>query len=65
MNGDIELAMIFATPCPSVLLSAFTNVFQATDNNTEGQGVAKIMASSISPFIDWEIQGDLLVDEAM
>ncbi|KAJ6188106.1 hypothetical protein N7519_003014 [Penicillium mononematosum] len=33
----------------------FTNVFQATDNNTEGQGVAKIMASSISPFIDWEI----------
>lgn len=34
---------------------AFTNVFQATDNNTEGQGVAKIMASSISPFIDWEI----------
>ncbi|CAI7571185.1 unnamed protein product [Penicillium glandicola] len=26
-----------------------------TDNTTEGQGVAKIMASSISPFIDWEI----------
>ncbi|CAG8891952.1 unnamed protein product [Penicillium egyptiacum] len=33
----------------------FTNVFQATDDNAEGQGVAKIMASSISPFIDWEI----------
>ena len=30
-------------------------MFQATDNNTGGQGVAKIMASSISPFIDWEI----------
>ncbi|CAG8253768.1 unnamed protein product [Penicillium nalgiovense] len=27
----------------------------ATDDNAEGQGVAKIMASSISPFIDWEI----------
>ncbi|KAJ5960805.1 uncharacterized protein N7479_007955 [Penicillium vulpinum] len=27
----------------------------ATDNTTGGQGVAKIMASSISPFIDWEI----------
>lgn len=33
----------------------FINVFQATDNTAEGQGVAKIMASSISPFIDWEI----------
>ncbi|KAJ5189032.1 hypothetical protein N7491_005356 [Penicillium cf. griseofulvum] len=27
----------------------------ATDSTAEGQGVAKIMASSISPFIDWEI----------
>ncbi|KAJ5835375.1 Alpha-hydroxy acid dehydrogenase FMN-dependent [Penicillium robsamsonii] len=27
----------------------------ATDNTAEGKGVAKIMASSISPLIDWEI----------
>ncbi|KAJ5316520.1 hypothetical protein N7508_001028 [Penicillium antarcticum] len=27
----------------------------AADNDTQGQGVAKIMASSISPFIDWDI----------
>ncbi|KAJ5102491.1 hypothetical protein N7532_003020 [Penicillium argentinense] len=27
----------------------------ATDSNAQGEGVAKIMASSISPFIDWEI----------
>ncbi|KGO56442.1 Alpha-hydroxy acid dehydrogenase, FMN-dependent [Penicillium expansum] len=27
----------------------------ATDNGAEEKGVAKIMASSISPFIDWEI----------
>ncbi|KAJ5179961.1 hypothetical protein N7492_003171 [Penicillium capsulatum] len=29
----------------------------AQDGNAQGQGVAKIMASSISPFIDWEILG--------
>lgn len=28
---------------------------QATDSDDEGQGVAKTMASSISPFIDWDI----------
>ena len=28
---------------------------QAVDDSAEGQGVAKVMASSISPFIDWEI----------
>jgi L-lactate dehydrogenase (cytochrome) len=33
----------------------FTNVLQATDSTAEGQGVAKVMASSISPFIDWDI----------
>ncbi|KAJ5346287.1 Alpha-hydroxy acid dehydrogenase FMN-dependent [Penicillium brevicompactum] len=27
----------------------------ATDSDDEGQGVAKTMASSISPFIDWDI----------
>ncbi|CAG7969138.1 unnamed protein product [Penicillium salamii] len=27
----------------------------ASDSDQEGQGVAKIMASSISPFIDWDI----------
>lgn len=28
---------------------------QATDSDDEGQGVAKTMASSISPVIDWDI----------
>lgn len=27
----------------------------ATDSDAQGEGVAKIMASSISPFIDWDI----------
>lgn len=30
-------------------------LFQALDSNAQGQGVAKIMASSISPAIDWDI----------
>jgi L-lactate dehydrogenase (cytochrome) len=32
-----------------------TDMFQATDDDKEGQGVAKTLASSISPYIDWEI----------
>ncbi|RAL05946.1 FMN-dependent alpha-hydroxy acid dehydrogenase [Aspergillus ibericus CBS 121593] len=31
------------------------NTWQARDSSAKGQGVAKTMASSISPFIDWEI----------
>jgi L-lactate dehydrogenase (cytochrome) len=31
------------------------NKTQANDSDAQGQGVAKIMASSISPDIDWEI----------
>ncbi|PYH93561.1 L-lactate dehydrogenase [Aspergillus ellipticus CBS 707.79] len=30
---------------------------QARDSSAKGQGVAKIMASSISPYIDWDILG--------
>lgn len=33
------------------------NQTQSQDSNAQGQGVAKVMASSISPFIDWEILG--------
>lgn len=41
----------------SIQLNHFyrANDIQANDSDASGQGVAKIMASSISPYIDWEI----------
>lgn len=54
MDERLNISVTVCTKSRS-RLTFLTDRLYATDNDAHGQGVAKIMASSISPFIDWEI----------